>query len=95
MQRARTLMRITAVTVVLGVALALPLAAPCEAAAVAEAVGLDEPSLTLNWNVGEPGCDLTVTGRLTERGRLQFSARLACPAAKPTVRQLGVASARL
>jgi len=95
MLRAGTLMRITAVTVVLGVVLLLPVAASCEAADVAEAVGLGDPSLTLNWNVGEPGCDLTVTGRLTERGRLQFSAKLACPAAKPTVRQVGGASARL
>lgn len=95
MLRAGTLMRITAVTVVFGAALLLPVAASCEAAAVADAVGLDEPSLTLNWNFGEPGCDLSLTGRVTEQGQLRFSAQLACPAAKPTVQRVGVGSARL
>ena len=94
MPRAGTLLRFTAVTILLCVALLLPVASSCEAA-TPEAVRLDEPSLTLNWSFGEPGCDLALTGRLTERGRLRFSARLACPADKPTVRRVGASSARL
>ena len=92
MPRAGTLLRFTAVTILCGVALLLPVASSCEAA-ITEAI--DEPSLTLNWSFGEPGCDLTLTGRVTERRRLRFSARLACPTEKPIERRVGTGSARL
>lgn len=95
MPRAGTLIRLIAVTVVFGATLLLPVASSCEVAAAAEAVGLDEPSLTLDWSFNESRCDLTLTGRVTEQGRLRFSAKLACPAAKPTVRRVSLGSARL
>ena len=94
MPRAGTLLRFTAMTILFGVALLLPLASSCEAAD-AEAVGFDEPSLTMNWRLGESGCDLALTGHVNERGRLRVTAKLACRAAKPTVRRADDGSARL
>ena len=94
MPRAGILLRITAMSILFGVALLLPVASSCEAADAAAAEP-EKPSLTWNWRFGESGCGLAVTGRVSERGRLHFSAKLACPATKPAVQRAGAGSARL